>query len=50
MPDIALSDVKVSDYDAVLFSGGWGASMYHKVDFDEIPIHRPDRHTVCLVG
>jgi putative intracellular protease/amidase len=28
MPDIALSDVKVADYDAVLFSGGWGASMY----------------------
>ncbi|MFO0978057.1 MAG: DJ-1/PfpI family protein [Planctomycetaceae bacterium] len=27
-PDIALSDVKVADYDAVLFSGGWGASMY----------------------
>lgn len=28
MPDIALADVKVADYDAVLFSGGWGASMY----------------------
>lgn len=27
-PDLALSDVKVDDYDAVLFSGGWGASMY----------------------
>ncbi len=27
-PDIALSDVRVADYDAVLFSGGWGASMY----------------------
>jgi len=27
-PDLALSDVKVDDFDAVLFSGGWGASMY----------------------
>lgn len=27
-PDLALSDVNVDDYDAVLFSGGWGASMY----------------------
>ena len=26
--DIALSDVKAKDYDAVLFSGGWGASAY----------------------
>lgn len=28
MPDIALKDVKAEDYDAILFSGGWGASMY----------------------
>lgn len=28
MPDLALRDVKVSDYDAILFSGGWGSSMY----------------------
>lgn len=27
-PDLALSEVKVDDYDAVLFSGGWGSSMY----------------------
>lgn len=27
-PDIALVDVKAADYDAILFSGGWGASMY----------------------
>jgi putative intracellular protease/amidase len=27
-PDIALKDVKASDYDAILFSGGWGSSMY----------------------
>jgi putative intracellular protease/amidase len=27
-PDLALSNVKASDYDAVLFSGGWGASAY----------------------
>jgi putative intracellular protease/amidase len=26
--DVALSDVKAADYDAVLFSGGWGASAY----------------------
>jgi len=26
--DIALKDVKASDYDAILFSGGWGASAY----------------------
>jgi putative intracellular protease/amidase len=26
--DLALSDVKVDDYEAVLFSGGWGASAY----------------------
>ena len=26
--DIALKDVKASDYDALLFSGGWGASAY----------------------
>ena len=26
--DVALSDVKAKDYDAVLFSGGWGASSY----------------------
>ena len=28
MPDVALKDVKVGDYDAILFSGGWGSSMY----------------------
>ena len=27
-PDIALADVKAANYDAILFSGGWGASMY----------------------
>lgn len=27
-PDLALSEVKADDYDAILFSGGWGASMY----------------------
>jgi len=27
-PDFALKDVQVDDYDAVLFSGGWGSSMY----------------------
>jgi putative intracellular protease/amidase len=27
-PDIAISDVKAADYDAILFSGGWGSSMY----------------------
>lgn len=26
--EIALADVKAADYDAILFSGGWGASMY----------------------
>jgi putative intracellular protease/amidase len=26
--DLALSDVRTGDYDAVLFSGGWGASAY----------------------
>ena len=26
--DLALSDVKAKDYDAILFSGGWGASAY----------------------
>ncbi len=27
-PDIALSQVRAADYDAILFSGGWGASAY----------------------
>lgn len=27
-PDITLAEVKAADYDAILFSGGWGASMY----------------------
>jgi putative intracellular protease/amidase len=27
-PDIALKDVRADDYDAILFSGGWGSSMY----------------------
>jgi len=27
-PDLAIADVKAADYDAILFSGGWGASMY----------------------
>lgn len=27
-PDIAMANVKADDYDAILFSGGWGASMY----------------------
>lgn len=26
--DVALKDVKAKDYDAILFSGGWGASAY----------------------
>lgn len=28
MPDIAISQAKASDYDAIVFSGGWGSSMY----------------------
>lgn len=28
MPDLALSDVDPSRYDAIMFSGGWGSSMY----------------------
>ncbi len=27
-PDVALSEVKARDFDAILFSGGWGSSMY----------------------
>ncbi|MCA8993279.1 MAG: DJ-1/PfpI family protein [Planctomycetaceae bacterium] len=27
-PDVAIADVKAADYDAILFSGGWGASSY----------------------
>ncbi|MCE9603422.1 MAG: DJ-1/PfpI family protein [Planctomycetia bacterium] len=27
-PDLALADVKSANYDAILFSGGWGASAY----------------------
>lgn len=27
-PDITLAEAKAADYDAILFSGGWGASMY----------------------
>ena len=27
-PDLALADVKAADYDAILFSGGWGSSAY----------------------
>jgi putative intracellular protease/amidase len=27
-PDLALSDVKADKFDAILFSGGWGASSY----------------------
>lgn len=27
-PDIALSQVRAANYDAILFSGGWGASAY----------------------
>jgi putative intracellular protease/amidase len=27
-PDVALSDVRVDDYDAILFAGGWGSSAY----------------------
>jgi|GEM_PF-464435 len=27
-PDIALKDAKADDYDAILFSGGWGSSAY----------------------
>ncbi|MCA9205179.1 MAG: DJ-1/PfpI family protein, partial [Planctomycetales bacterium] len=26
--DIALADAKAADYDAIVFSGGWGSSMY----------------------
>ncbi|TWT89443.1 DJ-1/PfpI family protein [Stieleria varia] len=28
MPDLAIGDVDPSRYDAILFSGGWGSSMY----------------------
>lgn len=27
-PDLALADVRSKDYDAILFSGGWGSSCY----------------------
>ncbi|MEZ6121731.1 MAG: hypothetical protein R3C49_00990 [Planctomycetaceae bacterium] len=27
-PDVPLREVRARDYDAILFSGGWGASMY----------------------
>ncbi|QDT64306.1 DJ-1/PfpI family protein [Calycomorphotria hydatis] len=28
MPDLAIADVDPSRYDAIMFSGGWGSSMY----------------------
>ncbi|MCA8987851.1 MAG: DJ-1/PfpI family protein [Planctomycetaceae bacterium] len=28
MPDLAITQAKASDYDAIMFSGGWGSSMY----------------------
>ncbi len=28
MPDLAIADVDVNRYDAIMFSGGWGSSMY----------------------
>ncbi|MCA9123108.1 MAG: DJ-1/PfpI family protein [Planctomycetaceae bacterium] len=28
MPDLAVADADASRYDAIMFSGGWGASMY----------------------
>lgn len=28
MPDLAIADVDASRYDAIMFSGGWGSSMY----------------------
>ncbi|WP_144058857.1 DJ-1/PfpI family protein [Rhodopirellula sp. SWK7] len=28
MPDLAIADADASDYDAIMFSGGWGSSMY----------------------
>ncbi|MDA1166121.1 MAG: DJ-1/PfpI family protein [Planctomycetota bacterium] len=28
MPDLAIADADVSRYDAIMFSGGWGSSMY----------------------
>lgn len=28
MPDLSLAEVKARDFDAILFSGGWGDSMY----------------------
>jgi len=47
MPDLALSAVKAADYDAVLFSGGWGSSMYQYAfngRYDE-PAYNGDRAT-----
>jgi putative intracellular protease/amidase len=29
VPDLALSDVDPTQYDAIVFAGGWGASMYY---------------------
>jgi putative intracellular protease/amidase len=28
MPDLAIADADASRYDAIMFSGGWGSSMY----------------------
>lgn len=43
-PDLALTDVEAEDYSAIVFSGGWGASMY-QYDFPgtyDDPGYRPD--------
>lgn len=51
-PDLALNNVKASDYDAILFSGGWGASMY-QFAFDgryNEPSYNGDRATKAEVN
>lgn len=51
-PDLAIADVRATEFDAILFSGGWGSSMYQFAFNGRYnnPIYNGDRETKAQVN
>ena len=51
-PDVTLAEVKAADYEAILFSGGWGSSMYQYAFNGSYsnPVYNGDRNTKSEVN
>ncbi len=52
MPDLAIADANASRYDAIMFSGGWGSSMYQYAFEGSYAnaVYNGDRQTKAVVN